>query len=116
MTKFLNGFPFPPSCLRLPLSPSVPHGSFLRSLAPSSPEFKRSDKRKATAVTAAAPDLPEVKADCKPREGSPKRSGISVQLIPTIWNGDGAEVEMGQSRQSESSQASSLALGRTFPA
>ena len=40
------------------------------SLAPSSPEFKRSDKRKATAVTAAAPDLPEVKADCgrKPQE------------------------------------------------
>ena len=89
MTKFLNGFPFLPSCLPLSASLSVPHGSFLPSLAPSSPEFKRSDKRKATAVTAAAPDLPEVKADCKPREGSPKRSGISVQLIPTIWNGDG---------------------------
>ena len=108
MTKFLNGFPFPPSCLRLPLSPSVPHGSFLRSLAPSSPEFKRSDKRKATAVTAAAPDLPEVKADCKPREGSPKRSGINVQLIPAIWNGDGDGD--GAENQSESSQASSLAL------
>ena len=31
VTKFLNGFPFPPSCLRLSLSPSVPHGSFLLS-------------------------------------------------------------------------------------
>ena len=66
----------------------LPHGSFL-SL--SFPEFKRSDKRKATRVTA-APDLPEVKAPADGgreggKEGSPERSGINVQLIPDIWNG-----------------------------
>lgn len=80
----------PRVCVCLSLPRSLMAASPPLSLAPSSPEFKRSDKRKATAVTAAAPDLPEVKEDCKPREGSPKRSGINnVQLIPAIWNGDG---------------------------
>ena len=56
--------------LPLSLGPSWQLPPLSPSPSPSSPEFKRSDKRKATAVTAAAPDLPEVKADCggKPQE------------------------------------------------
>ena len=52
--------------------------------------------------------MPEVKADCKLREGSPKRSGINVQLIPTIWNGDG-DGEMGQ-RETFGVESGQLAL------